>query len=134
MKEMTLCIDLGQAFPQGEETPIHPTQIFRLYMVAVELLKSGKLKDRDEGLRMIHEAFGLFRPVLEQHTFILLRYFFQQIYAHPDIRRRIFELATGMASVTLGERHPITLICHLLPQSGGQRGDLLFGLAKSLWS
>ncbi|RFU26915.1 hypothetical protein B7463_g9422, partial [Scytalidium lignicola] len=121
MKEMTLCIDLGQAFPQGKEAPIHPTQIFGRYMVAVELLKSRRLKDQQEGWRLIHEAFDLFKPVLAQQHTQLLRYFFQQIYDyrlndHPDIRKRIFELATAMASVTLGEQHPITRICHLLPQ------------------
>lgn len=137
MKEMPLCIDLGTAFPRGQETPIHPTQIFGRYMVAFELLKSRKQSDIDEGWRLIHEAFDLFKPILAQQHTQLLRYFFQQIYDyrlndHPEIRKRIFELAEGMAVQELGPKHPITQICRLLPQVEDKDTICVLGWRKSL--
>jgi len=120
MKEMTMCIDLNSAFPRGEEAPVHPTQIFGRYMVAVELLKSPKQSDKKEGWRLVSEAFDLFADVLAQQHTQLLRYFFQQVYDyrlndHPQIRKQIFEMAAGISAATLGDQHPITLICRLLP-------------------
>ncbi|PVH86314.1 hypothetical protein DL98DRAFT_650340 [Cadophora sp. DSE1049] len=98
-------------------------------------------KPKEEGqngrLENIHEASDLFKPVLAQQHTQLLRYFFQQVYDyrlddHPDIRKRIFELAAEMSSVTLGPQHPITLICRLLPQVEDKDEICVLACRKSL--
>lgn len=116
---------------------VHPTQIFGRYMVAFELLKSPKARDISEGWRLVHEAFELFEKVLEQQHTQLLRYFFQQIYDyrlndHPKIRLQIFDLAAGISAATLGEQHPITLICRLLPKVEDKDEICVLAWKKSL--
>ena len=137
MKEMILCVDLGEAFPRGEETPIHPTQLFSRYVVAVELLKSNSPAEQSEGWRLIFEAFALFKPILEQQHTQLLRYFFQQVWDyrlddHPEIRERIFDIAYKMSYTTLGKQHPITMICYLLPKVEDKREVCVLAWQKSL--
>lgn len=137
MKEMPLCIELGQSFPVGEAVPLHPTYLFSRYTVAMELLKSTKPEDVNTGWRLVHEAFDLFKSVVAQEHTQLLRYFFQQasdyrFNDHPEIRKRIFEIATEMARVKLGPTHPITRLCYLLPRVAHREEISILAWRKSL--